>query len=181
MVERGAAGLGIGPDETPASDGRRRRRQQSRQRIIEALLEALGEPDFDLSPEQTAVRSGEQLAAGPFEGDVRARTRELVRRLAAAFETVAPTLRSVQPDRQKSVGDRGRRRLDATVRDQIGAALGPELADLPADTTDLLATVLSVSSWSHMRTTHGHDAERSAALLESAVLRLLGEQPEAWG
>ena len=99
MVERGAGGVEFESNEPPASDGRRRRCQQSRQRILHALAKALSEPDIDI----TAAR--------------------------------------------------------------------------PADTPDILAAVLSVATWSHIRTTQGHSAERAAALLESAVLRLLGEQP----
>lgn len=204
LNEPSSAGVGLEPEEAPASDGRRRRRQQSRQRILRALVEALAEPDFDLTPEQIAVRSGysvstifrhfggrddlidamqklsesrvvEILEVGPYEGEVRARVAELVRRLTAIFGLVAPMLRWVQPDRQRSVGDRGRLRLDAVVRSQIVEALGEELASRPADTLELFATVLSVGAWSHLRVTRGHDADRAAALLESAVLRLLGE------
>jgi AcrR family transcriptional regulator len=204
MVDRGSGGVEIELDELPASDGRRRRRQQSHKRILHALAEAFSQPDFEVTPEQIAARSGysistifrhfggrnelaaamqelvgsrvrKHLAAGPFEGDVHARVGELLRRLAAVFETVAPFLRAVQKDRQRSLGDTGRRQLDVAVRAQIGAALAKELAALPADTADILAAVLSVAGWSHMRTTQGHSPERAAALLESAVLRLLGE------
>jgi hypothetical protein len=127
--------------------------------------------------ELVGSRVREHLVAGPFEGDVRARVGELVRRLAAVFETVAPFLRAVAHDRQRTLGDTGRRRLDGAVRAQIGAALAKELAALPSDTSDILAALLSVAAWSHMRTTQGHSPERAAALLESAVLRLLGEEP----
>jgi AcrR family transcriptional regulator len=206
MVERIAGGVELEPDEPPAGDGRRRRHQQSHQHILHALAEALCEPDIEVTPEQIAARSGysistifrhfggrdglvaamqelvrsrvrEHLDAGLFEGDVRARVGELVRRLAAVFETVAPLLRAVAQDRQRTLGDTGRRRLDGLVRVQIGAALAEELAALPADTADILPAVLSVAAWSHMRTTQSHSPERAAALLESAVLRLLGEGP----
>jgi AcrR family transcriptional regulator len=205
MVDKSAGGVELEPHEPPASDGRRRRRQQSHERILHMLAEALSEPDFEVTPEQIAARSGysistifrhfggrdelaaamqelarsrvrQHLAAGPFEGDVHARVGELARRLAAVFETVAPLLRAVQQDRQRTLGDTGRRQLDRVARAQIGAALAKELAALPADTADILAAVLSVAAWSHMRTTQGHSPKRAAALLESAVLRLLGEE-----
>ena len=94
--------------------------------------DGVAEPVFEPSPEQVAARSGysistilrhfggrdglvaamrdlvrsrvaEHLAAGPFEGDLHDRVGELVRRLAATFETVAPFLRVVAQDRQRTV------------------------------------------------------------------------------
>ena len=143
-----------GPGQPPEKDGRRRRRQQSREAILRALAEAISEPDFEASPEQLAARSGysistifrhfgsrdglsaaiqdlvrsrvdQHLAAGPFEGDVRARVAELVRRVSAVFETAMPFLRAVEPDRQRTVGDPARRILDLRVRCEIDAALAP--------------------------------------------------------
>ena len=99
----------------------------------------------------------------------------LVRRLAAVFETVTPFLRAVAHDRQRTVGDGGRRALDAIVRAQIDAALAEHLTARPSDTADILAAVLSVAAWSHMRSIQGHGVERAAALLESVVLRVLDE------
>ena len=190
--------------ETPSTDGRRLRSQRSREHILEAVARAIAEPDFVPTPEQVAARSGysistifrhfggrdglldamqqlvrarviEHLDAGPFEGDVRVRVGELVRRLAAVFETVTPFLRAVAHDRQRTVGDGGRRGLDAIVRAQIDAALAEHLTARPADTADILAAVLSVAAWSHMRSIQGHGVERAAALLESVVLRVLDE------
>ena len=82
----------------------------------------------------------------------------------------------VAHDRQRTVGDAGRRQLDAVVRAQILEALPGELAARSADTPDLLAAFLSQASWTHMRSTQGHGVERATALLEAAVLRLLGEE-----
>ena len=192
-----------GPGQPPETDGRRRRRQQSREAILRTLAEAMSEPDFEPSPAHLADRSGysistifrhfgsrdglsaaiqdlvrsrvdEHLAAGPFEGDLHTRVTELVRRASAVFETASPFLRIVEPDRQRTVGDRARQILDFRVRGQVHAALAPELAAQPAETIDLLAAVLSVGAWDHMRNAQGHGTERAAELLEAAVLRLLG-------
>lgn len=190
--------------EAPSSDGRKRRRQESSRRIVEALAAVIAEADGEVTPEQIAARSGysvstifrhfggrdgliaamrellqsrvrEHVDAGPFEGDVHARVRELVRRLAAAFETATPFLRFVASDRRRThLGPPGRLRLDAIVRDQTRLALAGELEPLPADTVEILAAVLSVDAWSHMRTIQGHSAERAAALMEVALVRLLG-------
>ena len=188
--------------EPPETDGRKRRRQQSREAILRAMAEAVVEPDFQPSPEWLAARSGysistifrhfggrdglaaaiqdlvrqrvdELLAPVPYEGDLDARVSELVRRAAAVFETATPFLRAVEPDRQRIIGDRARRILDIRIRCQIEEALALELAGQPAETIDLLAAILSVGTWGHMRGAQGHDSDRAAALMEAAVVRLL--------
>lgn len=193
----------------PESDGRKRRRLRSREAILRALADAIIEPDFQPRPEWLAARSGysistifrhfggrdglaaaiqdlvrqrvdEHLAPVPFEGDLDARAAELVRRVGAVFDTARPFLRAVEPDRQRAIGDRARRILDLRVRCQIEEALAEELANLPAQTVDLLAAVLSVGTWGHMRDAQGCDTERAAELLQSAVVRLLG-MPSAGG
>ena len=190
--------------EAPSSDGRKRRRQESARRLVEALAATVTEADGEVTPEQIAAKSGysvstifrhfggrdgliaamrellqsrvrEHVDAGPFEGDVHARVRELVRRLAAAFETATPFLRFVASDRRRAyLLPPGRRFLDGIVRDQIRLAFADEFARLPADTVDMLAAVLTVDAWSHMRTIQGHSSERAAALMEMTLVRLLG-------
>ncbi len=193
----------LGEASEPEKDGRRRRRQQSREAILRALAEAMVEPDFQASPEWLAARSGysistifrhfggrdglavaiqdlvrrridQHLAPVPFEGEFGARVAELVRRAIAVFETALPFLRVVEPDRQRMIGDPARRILDLRIRCQIEEALAPELAVQTEESLELLAAVLSVGAWDHIRNAQGHENERGAALLEAAVVRLLG-------
>ncbi len=194
------------PNEDPSSDGRRRRSQRSREQILHAIAKAIAEPDFEPTPEQVAARSGysistilrhfgdrdglatamrelvrsrvdEHLAAGPFEGDVRSRVAELVRRLTAVYETVAPFLRNLERSRNATRDlELYRNVLDRLVRGLTSSALGDALASQPEDTPDLLAVVLSQAAWRHMRITQGLAADRAAGLLEAAALRLLGEE-----
>jgi AcrR family transcriptional regulator len=106
-----------------AQDGRRLRSERSRARILDAVAEALADPDVDLTPAGIAARAGVSvstiarhfgdreglvaamrdriqtlllpiLSEGPFEGELRARIRELLRRRTAMFEIVAPLYRS---------------------------------------------------------------------------------------
>lgn len=186
----------------PENDGRRRRRQQSRAAILQALAEAIAEPDFQPSPEWLAARSGYSistifrhfgnrdglaveiqglvrqridmlLAPVPYEGDLDDRMTELVRRLGSVFEAALPFLRAVTPDRQRATGDPARRILDVRVRCQLEDALAPELSSEPNETVDLLAALLSVGAWDHVRNAQGHDTARAAELLCAAALRLL--------
>ena len=48
--------------EPPETDGRKRRRQQSREAILRAMAEAVVEPDFQPSPEWLAARSGYSIS-----------------------------------------------------------------------------------------------------------------------
>ena len=197
---------GTGQEE-PSSDGRRRRSQRSRERILHALAEALSEPDIELTPEQIAARSGYSistifrhfgdieglsramrelvlsrvqtiLGAGPFVGSLRERIKELVRRCAAVFETIAPFVRAMSRNRY-AVEEEGPRtqETERVIRGQILAALGDELESRRDATEEIVAAVLSAGTWGHMRNAQGHSAERATELLEAAVQRLMGEEP----
>ena len=188
--------------ESTEPDGRKRRRQQSREAILRAMADAIVEPDFQPSPEYLAARSGysistifrhfggrdglavavqdlvrrridEHLAEVPYDGDLPARVSELVRRAAAVFETASPFLRAVEPDRQRMIGDRARLILDMRIRCQIEDALSSELAVERGGTIDLLAAVLSIGTWGHIRAAQNQEVEPATELMETAVLRLL--------
>ncbi len=187
-----------------AIDGRHRRSQRSRERILHALAEAISEAQGELTPEQIAVRSGYSmstvlrqfgnqeglraamdelirtrveghLAAGPFEGDVRERAHELVRRLVAAFETLVPFERTMaRSGRRDAVG---LRHVDRAIRAQTSTALSSELSSLPAEAVEILAALLSLPAWSHMRTTQRRSRKQAAEIMRAGVLRVLGEEP----
>lgn len=199
MVDRGSPRNGA--REEP--DGRRRRSQRSRERILDAVAEALSEPDFELTPERIATRSGYSISTifrhfgdqeglaramhdlvfsrvqkhltGPLDaGDLQARVRELVRRWAAVYETIEPFLRTLT--RYRMAGElEHRRSLDRALRAQISEALAPELAAQPEDTVEIAAVIFSFGAWSHAHTALGLSPERCAALFEAALLRVLGE------
>ena len=191
----------------PSSDGRRRRSQRSRERILHALAEALSEPDIELTPEQIATRSGYSistifrhfgdveglsramrglvlarvhtiLGTGPFAGSLPERVKELVRRCGAVFETVGPFVRAMSRNRY-AVEEEGPRaqQIDRVIRGQIVAALADELESRRDSTEEILAAVLSAGTWGHMRNAQGLSPKRATKLLEAAVLRLLGKEP----
>ena len=105
-----------------ASDGRRQRAARNRERIIDAVAEALGDPEVRLTPASIATRAGLSIStiirhfrnragliaalrerigdqvrpilmAGPILGPLEDRVGELVRRRTAIFELVAPAYR----------------------------------------------------------------------------------------
>lgn len=106
-----------------ASDGRRERAARNRERIIDAVAEALGDPEVPLTPAGIATRAGLSistiirhfrnraglmaalrdrisdqvrpiLTAGPILGPFEDRVGELIRRRTAIFELVAPAYRA---------------------------------------------------------------------------------------
>jgi len=118
------------------------------------------------------------LGAGPFEGSMSERIAELVRRCGAVFETVGPLIRTLSRNRY-ALDEEGPRtqQIDRVVRGQIIEALGGELDARRDATEEIVAAVLSVGTWSYMRTAQGHTPERATELLETALRRLLGEKP----
>ncbi|MDX1578672.1 MAG: TetR/AcrR family transcriptional regulator [Gemmatimonadota bacterium] len=186
----------------PAMDGRRLRSQRSRERILDAVAEALADPDVDLSPAGVAARAGVSvstiarhfgdrdglvaalrdrvrsrllplLSAGPFEGGLRTRIHELVRRRTEMFEIVAPLYRAAPRQRRPPArARRERERLEEFFLLQLTQALGPEL-EATEDRKPVLAALLSFGSWNHMRTVQNLDAARTGALLERTALAVL--------
>jgi AcrR family transcriptional regulator len=106
-----------------AFDGRHRRAARNRERIIDAVAEALADPEVPLTPAGVATRAGVSistivrhfrnreglvaalrerianqvlplLTAGPIVGPLEERVSELVRRRSAIFELVAPAYRA---------------------------------------------------------------------------------------
>jgi AcrR family transcriptional regulator len=146
-----------------ASDGRHRRSERSRERILEALAKAFQDPDFELSPEHVASSAGVSVstlfrhfgdirglnaamrervneevlphfAAGPFEGSRLQRVRELLRRRVAIFEFLAPFRRIATRQAKPSVRAREEsQQLAQALRAQMADALRPELARAGGD------------------------------------------------
>jgi AcrR family transcriptional regulator len=124
---------GLEDGESGAADGRRRRSQRTRDRILAAVVDALRDPDLEVSPEAVAARSGvslstifrhfgdmqglgaaarEHVAAQviplmlrPFDAaDFLGRVRELVARRAQVFEIAAPLWRVAVRQARGSTG-----------------------------------------------------------------------------
>ncbi len=189
------------PDD-PVLDGRHRRSQRSRERILDAVARAITDPDTVLTPERIAARAGVSIStisrhfgdmeglatamrervagkaipyfmAGPFVGDTQTRLRELLRRRAAIFEIVGPFQRASLRQPWHSRGDQERRTRFATaLRAQMTAALEPELRD-DAEAAQIVGALLSLGTWAHLRLEQGLGVDAAAALVERAVLAQL--------
>jgi AcrR family transcriptional regulator len=156
-VEKRREGKGKVDERSPAApDGRHQRAARNRERIIDAVAEALADPNVPLTPAGVATRAGVSistivrhfrnreglvaalreriggqvlplLTAGPIVGPLEDRVGELVRRRSAIFELVAPAYRAAP--RAPGVTDGAEAREDQRRLEQVlGAQLRQALA-----------------------------------------------------
>jgi AcrR family transcriptional regulator len=189
-------------NETPDSDGRRRRSQDSRARIVEAMLDLVRAGERSPAAEQVAARAnvglrtvfrqfkdmdslyGEmsrvieaQLQAvleQPFRGDDwRARVLEIAARRAAVYETIGPFKRASDSSRHRSAFlEAGHRRLVATLRDILRRHLPAAVADDHAR-FEALDLLLSFEAWNRLREDQGLTREAAESVLAQALGRFL--------
>jgi len=184
-----------------SSDGRLRRGERSREAIVAALFELVGEGVLQPTAQQVAARAGVGIRSvfrhfddmdslfatmdarlradalpilreASAEGPLRERVRALVDRRARLFERVAPYKRSANVQRWRSSFLSAQH---ATLARELRAALLralPELEDAPAELVEALDVLLSFEAWDRMRTDQRLSRERAQAALERAVLAL---------
>jgi AcrR family transcriptional regulator len=180
----------------PAADGRHRRSQDSRARIVAAMLELVKAHEVSPSAEQVAARADVGLRtvfrhfkdmdslyremSGVIESEMRAvvdrpftapdwrgRLMELIERRALVFERIGPFRRASNAVRHRSgVLEADNARLVATLREILKAQLPPDVA---ATTLEVLDLLLSFESWARLRREQGLSPERAQAVLEAAV------------
>jgi AcrR family transcriptional regulator len=186
----------------PAADGRRRRGEDNRARIVAAMLEIIHAGEVAPSAEQVALRadvglrtvfrhfqdmdslyremsgviSGElrEIVGTPFKSeDWRERVIELVERRGFAFEKIGPFLRASMVFRYRSKYlEVDNTRLVAALRDILKRQLPPEIARDQLK-LEILDLLLSFESWSRLRREQGLSPKRARETLEAAVRKLL--------
>jgi AcrR family transcriptional regulator len=190
------------PVAAPAEDGRRRRGEDNRARIVAAMLEIIHSGEIAPSAELVAQRADVGLrtvfrhfqdmdslyremsvvialelraaADTPFRSqDWRERVIELVGRRAWAFEKVGPFLRASAVFRYRS------KFLDADNADFAGRLRAILKAQLPPEVArdqlkvEILDLLLGFESWSRLRREQGLTPKRAREVLEAAIRRLL--------
>jgi AcrR family transcriptional regulator len=191
-----------GPAATPAADGRRRRGEDNRARIVAAMLEIIRSGDVAPGAEQVAQRAdvglrtvfrhfqdmdslyremsvviaGElkAVAETPFRSkDWRERVVELIERRAGAFEKIGPFLRASTSFSQRSKNlEVDNTRLVAALRAILERQLPPEVAR-DQPKLEVLDLLLSFEAWSRLRREQGLSPGRAKETLTAAVRRLL--------
>jgi AcrR family transcriptional regulator len=187
---------------TPAADGRRRRGQDNRARIVAAMLEIIHAGDLAPSAEQVAARADVGLrtvfrhfqdmeslfremsvvimselhavAQTPFRSaDWRERVVELVERRGWAFEKVGPFLRATSlMQRRAKYTDVDHVRLVKALREILKAQLPPAVARDQLK-VEALDLLLSFEAWSRLRREQGLTPKRAREALKAAVRKLL--------
>jgi AcrR family transcriptional regulator len=185
-----------------SSDGRRRRGQDNRAKIVAAMLDIIHAGDLAPSAEQVAQRAdvglrtvfrhfqdmdslfremsvvimGELHAAAdmPFRSeDWRERVVELVERRGWAFEKVGPFLRATSLlQRRSKYMDIDHARLVKALREILKQQLPPAVAR-DQPTLEALDLLLSFEAWSRLRREQGLSPKRAQDILAVAVRRLI--------
>ena len=183
-------------------DGRSLRSERSREAMVSALFELVGEGVLRPTAQQVAERAGvgirsvfrhfedmdtllaevdarlrreaePLIAMPPPAGNLEKRARALVAHRALIFERIAPYKRSGNLQRPRSrYLQRMHQNLVAELRAGLRSWL-PELAEAPSDLRDALELLTSFEAWDRLRTEQRLGAERARASVERGVLALL--------
>ena len=188
-------------DPGPERDGRRLRSQDSRARIVAAMLELIRNGEMSPSAEQVAQRAkvGLRTVFRHFKdmdslyremsdvierelisirdlpyvaADWRGRLLELIDRRMMIFERIAPFKRASDVARHKSRFLGGdNKRLVVTLREILTRVAPPEEVGDPL-LFEALDMLLSFETWSRLRHEQSLDQEQVRAVLKDAVRRL---------
>lgn len=185
-----------------APDGRALRSERSREAIVRAVVDLVGEGSLQPTAEQVAERAGVGLrtvfrhftdmeslfaamqerlqaelapllrAAGP-EGDRERRARELVQLRATFFERLAPYRRAALLKYRRSEFLRSEHeKLVRALRSDLLRWL-PELEKAPADLVEAVDVATSIETWMRLRGEQDLSRGRAIAAIERTVLALL--------
>lgn len=192
--------------DEPRKDGRRLRTEESRRRVVAALLECVREGDFDPSAEAIAQRAGvglrtvfrlfkdkeglfqqmnhvvlariADLAQATPKGDTwRERLDDLMTRRFTAYEQVMPYRRASQVHAHHSQFVRTNHE---SLRQQMRRALSgivPSEVRVDHALFEALEMTLSIEAWIMLRVDQRLDPSRARAAIRRATSALLASQP----
>ena len=199
----GFVGLALSDPEPDEPDGRRRRSQDSRSRIVSAMVEIVREGDISPSAAEVATRAGvglrsvfrhfkdmeslyremtdvietdlRAMSAQPFKGVTwRERVLELIDRRSVGFDQIAPIRRASDARRHTSaVLQDDHDRMTVGLREILRMQLPRGAVDRP--TFAALELLLSYEAWNRLRTDQGLGAGEARKTLRVAVKALIGD------
>ena len=191
------------PDPAPMVDGRRARRNRSRDLAVDALLDLLGEGVLRPTAQQVAERSGVSLrsifrifddvetlnaAAAARQlsrirhlfvdvmptGTLPARVAQVVDINARLYESVAPIRRAALRAAPESPALQEQlARARGWVRSEVERVFAPELAKANRDITTAVELVLSFEAWDQLRSGQGVSLPRATATVVRTITALL--------
>jgi AcrR family transcriptional regulator len=187
----------------PAVDGRRKRSEDSRARIVAAMLELVHAGEMAPGAEQVAAHAGvglrtvfrhfndmdslyremsaaiegeiAEVVARPLKGETwQERLNDMVARRATAFEKMAPFQRAAAVHRHRSPYlEAGHDRFTSTCRAYLTAILPKNMIAQPG-LIESLDLMLSFETWSRLRREQNLTARRARAVVEDVVQKLIG-------
>jgi AcrR family transcriptional regulator len=190
--------------EAPEPDGRRRRSQDSRARIIAAMLELVHSGKIAPGAEQVAARAGvglrtvfrhfkdmdsvyrematvieselAEVLRKPLAGETwRERLSDLIARRSLAFEKIAPFKRAANAHRHASPFlEAHHDRLTGASRDILRELL-PAATAADGLRLETLDLLLGYETWSRLRGEQGLSIRRAREVIAFAVERVIGE------
>jgi AcrR family transcriptional regulator len=190
-----------GDSSSPSSDGRRRRGEDNRARIVTAVVALVREGKFTPSAEEVALRADVSLrtvfrhfedmerlyaqikdpieaellavSARPFiANDWRGQLVEMVGRRAAAFEAIAPLRRAADLHRhQSAVLADAHQRLATGLRAILNRIAPAEVAATPL--IEALDVLLSFETWERLRQVQRLSDARAREVLETTIRALI--------
>ncbi len=191
------------PDPAPMVDGRRARRNRSRDLAVDALLDLLGEGVLRPTAQQVAERSGVSLrsifrifddvetlnaAAAARQlsrirhlfvdvmptGTLPERVAQVVDINARLYESVAPIRRAALRAAPESPALQEQlARARGWVRSEVERVFAPELATAHRDITPAVELVLSFEAWDQLRSGQGVSLPRATATVVRTITALL--------
>jgi AcrR family transcriptional regulator len=190
------------PTPEPATDGRQRRSERSREAIVQALLDLVGEGVLQPTAQQVAASAGvgirsvfrhfadmdslfvamdariqaealPLLIGDPPKGSADERVRALAERRVAFFEKIGPYKRAGTIQRSRSAFLRTQHgNLVRLLRADLLRWL-PELRRAPADLVAALDLALSFEAWDRLRSDQRLGRERARDAVVRTVTALL--------
>ena len=191
------------PDPAPTVDGRRARRNRSRDLAVDALLDLLGEGVLRPTAQQVAERSGVSLrsifrifddvetlnaAAAARQlsrirhlfvdvmptGTLPERVAQVVDINARLYESVAPIRRAALRAAPESPALQEQlARARGWVRSEVERVFAPELATAHRDIAAAVELVLSFEAWDQLRSGQGVSLPRATATVVRTITALL--------
>jgi AcrR family transcriptional regulator len=189
--------------EAALKDGRRRRAHDSRQRIVAAMIELVGEGQITPSAEDVAARATvglrtvfrhfsdmESLYAAltsslveqyemwliPFESlDWRGQLDEVIERRTATYERLLPFKRAGDAHRHMSASIQAEHaRIRDVLRHRLATLLPAPIREDPAR-FEMIDLMLSLDVWQRLRDEQHLPAETARSLIRREVLRVVAE------
>jgi AcrR family transcriptional regulator len=189
-------------DSLPSTDGRRRRSEQSRDRIIAAMMTLVADGHLNPSAEDVAARAEVGLrsvfrhfkdmdslyaemslrltrlyepALEPFiSPDWRGKLGEMIVRRTNIYEQLLPFKRAADAHRHESSSiEANHKAMNVMLRERLAQILPATIAGNP-QAFEVIDMLLSIDCWQRLRIEQQLDAAMARRLIDSQIIQIVG-------